>query len=370
MLNMRFLVPIVLLLSLITASCDTETTFVTGEGVNLRFEVDTLRFDTVFTQRGSATLFFKVYNEGGDPIKIDQIEVEGTTGVTFDINVDGIQGPQVGETIIWEDDSIYVFVEVEVDPTAPENISPFIVEDQIIFTTGGREQSVRLEAFGQNANYINDFRRGVPFVLSCNNGTTQWAPGLPYVIYGEMFIDSCALEILAGARVYIHGGVARNEFFGVFNDGFIFTLPNGSLRVLGTREDPVIIQTDRLEEAFADEPGQYLGLVFGPNSRGNRLEHTQLLHTIQGIFADSLSEVSLSNTTVAYSLGPAIAGRNAEVRAENSLFHSNFGNTIQFIQGGDLTLDHCTLANYGVDASALALQNFECFNEDCSANVV
>lgn len=368
---MRLLIPLLAVIGLVLlASCDTETMFVTGDEVNIRFEQDTLRFDTVFTERGSATRFFKVYNEGDEPIRIDRIEVEGQTGVTFNINVDGFRGPVVEDVIVWENDSIYVFVEVEVDPTAPEEISPFIVEDRLQFTTGSRGQFVLLEAFGQNANYVNGFGQGVPFLLSCDGGTSQWPAGLPYVIYGEMFIDSCALEVLAGAEIYIHGGVARNEQFGIFNDGFIFTLPNGSLRLLGSREEPVRVQTDRLEPAFQEEPGQYLGLIFGPASTGNRIEFAEVLHGIQGVIVDSLAELSMNNTTIAYTLGSAISARNATVSAENSLFHSNFGNTIQFIQGGSLELDHCTLANYGTDASALALQNFECFNADCSDNIV
>ncbi|MEM9835695.1 MAG: hypothetical protein AAF828_04295 [Bacteroidota bacterium] len=357
-------------LVLVLTSCEVEDNFVTGSDVSIRFEVDSLRFDTVFTQRGSATRFFKVYNEGGEPIKLDRVQVSGTTGVNFSINVDGSRGPVVEDVIIWENDSIYVFVEVEIDPTAPEEVSPFIVEDRLVVTTGERDQSVVLEAFGQNANYINGFGQGVPFELSCGGGTAQWTPGLPYVIYGEMFLSDCTLEMLAGTRVYIHGGVARNEQFGIFNDGFIFTLPTGTLRVVGEADNPVIIQTDRLEAPFQDEPGQYLGIIFGPESTGNHIEHAQILHGIQGVIVDSLAELTLENTIIAYTLGSAISGRRSTVTASNCLFHSNFGNSIQFIQGGNLTLDHCTVANYGVDASALALQNFECFNEDCSSNAV
>ena len=354
----------------ILSSCTFDDNFVTGTDVNMRFEQDTLSFDTVFAQVGSATRILKIYNEGSEPIKLDKVEVQGMTGVEFTINVDGIRGPVVEDVVIWENDSIYVFVEVEVDPTAPEETSPFIVEDRLVVTTGSREQSVVLEAFGQNANYVNGFNQGVPFLLSCDGGTAQWEPDLPYVIYGEMFIDDCALEILAGARIYVHGGVARNDQFGIFNDGFIFTLANGSLRILGEPDNEVIMQTDRLEEPFQDEPGQYLGLIFGAESTGNRIQHAQILHGIQGMIVDSLAEVSLENVTVAYTLGSAVSARNSTVSIKNSLFHSNFGHAVQFIQGGRLTMEHTTVANYGTDRSALALQNFECFNEDCSVNVV
>lgn len=367
---MRYLLFFTGLLLVILSSCTFEDNFVTGTDVNLRFEMDTLSFDTVFAQVGSATRILKIYNEGNEPIKLDKVEIQGTTGVEFSVNVDGTQGPVVEDVVIWENDSIYVFVEVEVDPTAPEETSPFIVEDRLVVTTGSREQSVLLQAFGQNANYINGFNRGEFFLLPCAGGTVEWAPNLPYVIYGGMFLENCVLEILAGARVYIHGGVARNEQFGIFNDGFISTFATGSLRILGEQGNEVVIQTDRLEEPYQDEPGQYLGLILGAESTGNHFQHARILHGIQGVIVDSLAELSIENTTIAYTLGSAISGRNATVEVENSLFHSNFGHAVQFIQGGRLTMEHVTVANYGTDRSALAFQNFECFNEDCSDNVV
>jgi hypothetical protein len=39
--------------------------------VKLRFSVDTLRFDTVFTTLGSATRWVKVYNPKDQPVLID-----------------------------------------------------------------------------------------------------------------------------------------------------------------------------------------------------------------------------------------------------------------------------------------------------------
>lgn len=364
---MRLLAFFSFLLLIAVSSCETETVFVSGDSVNLRFEVDTLHFDTVFASVGSATRFFKVYNQGNKPIKIDRIEVAGMTGVDFSINVDGVQGPLVENTTIYDNDSIYVFVEVTVDPTAPENVSPFITEDQIIFTTGSKTQDVKLLAFGQNANYIGSI--GTPIPLPCEaDGVINWTADLPYVIYGELFVNDCTLEMAPGTRVYIHGGVARNEQFGVFNDGFIYALSTGKIHILGDAENPVIIQTDRLETPYQDEPGQYLGLIFGPESTGNIIRHARILHGIQGVIADSLSEVSLENTVIAYTLGSAISGRNATVSIKNCLFHSNFGNTVQFIQGVRLNMDHTTIANYGTDASALALQNFECFPADNCEN--
>ncbi|MFT5999162.1 MAG: hypothetical protein ACI81P_001619 [Neolewinella sp.] len=358
------------LLLLFFASCDVDTQFVTGDTVQLRFGQDTIAFDTVFTARGSATRQFKVYNDQDQPIKIDRITVAGETGVNFIFNVDGARGPEATDVVIWGQDSIFVFVEVEVDPTEPEETSPFIAEDRLIFETGNVREDVVLLAFGQNANYVNGFRRGIPRGITCDNGIATLPVDLPTVIYGSLIIDSCVVQALPGTRIYFHGGVQRNDeqFGGFFNDGFIFTQPNGSLQLLGTLEDPVIIRTDRLEPEFATAPGKYRGLIFGPGSKDNRLEHTQLLNAIVGITIDSAAEVTVENSVIAYSGGPAISAYQSDVTVRNSVFHSNFGNAIQFVKGGNLTMDHTTIANYGVDASSLVLTNFSC--DDSGQNCV
>ncbi|WP_020567539.1 right-handed parallel beta-helix repeat-containing protein [Neolewinella persica] len=361
-LSLQFSGFFAVLLILLFASCEVDTQFVTGDAVQIRFSQDTVAFDTVFTARGSATRQFKVYNDQDQPVKIDRITVDGETGVNFIFNVDGTRGPEANDVVIWGNDSIFVFVEVEVDPTEPEETSPFIAEDRLVFEMGNVREDVVLLAFGQNANYINGFNRGVPFRITCANGIATLPVDLPTVIYGSMFIDSCIVQALPGTRIYFHGGVQRNDvqFGGFFNDGFIFTQPNGSLQLLGTLEDPVIVRTDRLESAFAESTSKYRGLILGPGSTDNRLEHTQLLNAIVGITIDSAAEVTVENSIIAYSGGPAISAYQSDVTVSNSVFHSNSGNAIQFVKGGNLMMDHTTIANYGVDASGLVLTNFSC----------
>ncbi|MEL7376413.1 MAG: hypothetical protein AAFN65_05600 [Bacteroidota bacterium] len=362
LLFLLFVLPQVGLLT----SCDPDTDIRTGSDIVLEFSVDTLKFDTVFTARGSATRSFRVYNRSDEAIQIDRISLAGMTGVEYTFNVDGRQGPEVRDAVIWAEDSIWVFVEVEVDPTAPVNVSPFVAEDLLIFETGDVQSEVVLQSFGQNANYIGF--RGEFGGLTCNNSTVVWDSELPYVIRGGLIIDSCTLQLAAGTEVYITGGIARDEQVGVFNNGLIFVFPNGSLQMLGTRDEPILVQTDRLEPEFQEEVGQYRGIFLGPLSQDNIISHTHLLHGIEGLIVDSLAEVDIDNSVIAYTAGAALRGRNASVRASNSVFHSNFGDAILFVQGVRLTLDHCTVASYGADARALALQNFECFDSECNNN--
>ena len=351
------------------SACDPREDYLTGDGINIRFEIDTLRFDTVFTELGSATQFFKIYNESDRAIQLDEIYVEGMTGVRFNINVDGIPGGVVEDAVIWNNDSIYVFVEVNIDPDAPLSASPFVVEDRLVVKTGNKERSVVLEAWGQNANYFpSRFNRGVPVVLSCDNATINWDSPLPYVIYGEIFIDECLLEVAAGTHIYVHGGIASNELLGTFNDGFLYTLANGRIHLAGTPDNPITMEGDRLEAAFADQPGQWLGLIIGRESRGNLVEYTTIKNAIFGVYADSAAEVTLRNVKIHTTAGSGLVGIHSEITASNCLIYDNAANAVQLTHGGNYQFDFCTVASYGVDASALAMTNFQCYNDDCSVN--
>ena len=341
-------------------ACDVDRNYITGDAVDLRFDLDTLSFDTVFTARGSATMELVVYNDAADPVMIDRVYVAGETGVDFTFTADGTYGPEAEDVVIFGKDSIYVLVEVEVDPTDPTEVSPFIATDRLVFETGNVEQSVVLEAFGQNAFYLNGFNRGTFFQPICQDDTFTLPTDLPTVIYGGMFVDSCVLRVLAGTRIYFHGGLERNEQIGgsgIYDDGFIYTSPQGRIELLGTLENPIILATDRLEENFAESAGAYRGLIIGPESRGNRIEHTEIRNAVIGVTVDSLAEVTLDNTTIAYSSGPAIYSVQGDVTARNSLFHSIQSSSIQFAQGGNLTLEHATVANYGSTDPAMTLSN-------------
>lgn len=61
----------------------------------LRFEQDTLSFDTVFTSIGSATRILKIYNPNKQSIRINRIFIPGTNPSEFNFNIDGLPGNDV-----------------------------------------------------------------------------------------------------------------------------------------------------------------------------------------------------------------------------------------------------------------------------------
>lgn len=358
-------------LALAILACEEEDNFITDGSFSLEFSTDTLRFDTVFTELGSATRSFKVYNRNSRPVRIGKVRIAGNEGGKFRMNVDGIPGEEVDNVEIWANDSIYVFVEVTIDPGQPLSASPFVIEDAVVFETQGNQQQVSLEAWGQNANYFpSRFNRGVPVLLSCDNGAIVWDDPKPYVIYGVILIDSCALEVMSGTRIYVHGGIAQNDLFGVFNDGIIYTLQNGSIRLRGTQERPIVVQGDRLEEAFLDDPGQWQGIIIGKGSKGNLMEYTTVRNSIFSVYVDSLGELTARNSQFYNTNSSGLIGFRSKISLENCLVYNNQSTSIQIIQGGEYDFTYCTVASYGVDASAISMSNFFCYDDFLSCQIL
>lgn len=352
-------------------ACQQEDNFYEKSDAMLEFSLDTLRFDTVFTELGSATRILKVYNTYNQPIKIGRISVESGNDTRFRFNIDGFASNTVEDIEIAANDSLYIFGEVTVNPDAPLSISPYVIEDFLVFETNGNTQKVLLEAWGQNANYIpNRFSKGTINLLSCEGGEITWDDPKPYVIYGLLLIDDCTLNLPPGTRIYVHGGIVQNEQLGVYNDGYIWVQDNGKIKARGTVQDSIVIQGDRLEEGFAEVSGQWTGVILGKGSTGNIFEYTHIKNSRFGIFADSTSEVTIRNAQFSNFIQSGILAFNANITASNSLVYNSSGNSVQLILGGNYDFKYCTIASYGVDASAIGMSNFFCYNQDCSVNAI
>jgi nitroimidazol reductase NimA-like FMN-containing flavoprotein (pyridoxamine 5'-phosphate oxidase superfamily) len=195
-----------------------------------------------------------------------------------------------------------------------------------------------------------------------------WNDPKPYVIYGVFFINACQLTIPAGAKIYVHGGLVKNKNIsdGAFNDGIIYAVNGGVLKINGTEAKPVVIQSDRLEKEFEDTPGQWGAIVLGKNSTGNVVNHAIIKNSIVGIRVDSNSELTIKNTKIYNTSGSGLVAVHAKVSAQNCLFRRNYGTSVGLSFGGYYDFDYCTMANYGADASALYLGNRACLRQDAS----
>ncbi|MGP1447387.1 MAG: hypothetical protein ACTTKO_07680 [Candidatus Limimorpha sp.] len=311
--------------------------------LQLSFSNDTILFDTVFTSLGSTTHRLMIYNQHNDMLKISSIRLAGGNRSPFRLNFDGEAGTEFYDKKIPGNDSLFSFLRVTINPN--DLNTPFLVEDSLEFITNGNRQMVRLVAYGQNANYIVADRKIGSFpkfkIVADSLETTVWTNERPYVIYGYALVNSYGtLHIEAGTHIYIH------------NKGGIWTWSDGQLIIDGTQENPVIIEGDRLEPYYKDQPGQWdrIWLMDGREGADNIVRHAIIRNGFIGIHTESFvhptrSALRLENTIIENHSGFGIFSRLYAIKAKN-LVVANCGNggvSIHF--GGDYRFIHTTIAN-------------------------
>ena len=136
---------------------------------------------------------------------------------------------------------------------------------------------MELVAYGQNAHFYtpmdnlfiseNDTFNFSYFSIAEN---TIWTNDLPHVIYGYVIVEpSATLTIEEGTNLYFHqnsGIIVGNPLYGAANDG-------GTLIVNGKLDNEVIFQGDRLEEWYADAPGQWSQIWMTQGSTNNSIDY-------------------------------------------------------------------------------------------------
>lgn len=334
----KLLIPF--LVFILVMSCRKDEQIITDSSATLEFSQDSVLFDTVFTSIGSVTKQFKIYNRNNKTIRISAVRIARGSASNFRINVDGIAGTSITDVEIPKKDSLFVFVEVTVDPNNQNN--PIIISDSIVFEVNGKIQDVDLEAWGQDAYFHvpNVFPiNGLPpySIISCND---IWVNDKPHVIYGYAVVDSdCKLTIQQGAKVYMH------------NSAVLWVFDGGTLEVTGTHGNPVVFQGDRLEQDYADIPGQWGKIWLSSGSKDNIIDWAVLKNGSIGVQADTLGNSSnptlrLSNTIIQNMSAASIFGQGSYVEAYNCVF-ANAGQYVAALTlGGTYRFNHCTFGNY------------------------
>ena len=108
-------------------SCRKQMHFSSDPARDITLSTDTISFDTVFTCVGSSTRTMMIYNNTGENLKINSIQLAGGSSSPYSVNIDGKAGHCFNDKEIYANDSLFVFVKVTIDPTDQNN--PFFVED-------------------------------------------------------------------------------------------------------------------------------------------------------------------------------------------------------------------------------------------------
>src|ERR1700761_2000084 len=166
------------LVVLVCFSCR-KNSFINSRNAMIQVSADTLLFDTVFVSTGSITGEIKIINTNDQKLRLSSVKLMGGAQSNYHINIDGSPGPELDNIDVDAGDSVYVFVAVQINPKSAN--LPFVVQDSIEITYNGNKRFVQLEAWGQNAHFLNNE------TISTN---TVWDNTLPYVILGGLTVDS------------------------------------------------------------------------------------------------------------------------------------------------------------------------------------
>lgn len=333
----------ILLSSLFFLSCEKDE-ILTDAGSKPNFSTDTILFDTVFVSIGSVTKNFRVYNPYDKTLKISSIRLAGGSASLYRLNVNGTPGKSFSDIEIRGGDSIWVFVEVTINPNNAQ--LPFVVQDSIIFETNGNQQDIDLVAWGQNAHFFVAKKQNPnlpPYVIidTILNNTSTWDETLPYVIYGGFGVVDSSTTLIINAGTQIHFSTS----------GGLWVYKGGTLKVQGTISKPVVFQGLRREPALSEEPGQW-DRIWVNDGGLNEIDYAIIKNGFIGLQTETLFDpampvsLKVTNTQIRNMSGLGILARNFNITGWNNVI-SNCGlYTAAFTLGGSYEFTHCTFGNF------------------------
>ena len=359
------------LLLILFSACRKPDSYFQGT-TKLRFSVDTLIFDTVFTSVGSITKRIKVYNDLEEDVRIDEIRLAKSGNTPYRLNIDGEQKDIANDVILRSKDSLHIFVEATIDPNNTNEA--LIRTDSILFSTNGKTQDIDLVAWGQDAYfyYNNDFEvfenedpevaNDTLFYYSITEETT-WTSDKPHVIYGNVIVhEGGILTILAGSNVYLH------------HSANIIVLEESSLKILGDIENTVLIASDRLDVYYSDLPGQWGRIWLAGGSLENEIRNATIKNGTIGLHIDTVTNafepsLRMENTIIANNSSYGILAYSSNIEASNCQISDNGAHDLYLFAGGNYRFSHCTFANYNSSHQAPSIRMSN-FYEDVNGNEI
>jgi len=306
-------------------SCEDEK-YLSSSDVKLHFSVDTVMFDTVFTTIGSTTQHLKIYNPFDQKILISSVKLAKGDASNFRLNINGVSANEVKNLEIAPFDSLYIFVEVTVDPSGQD--LPLVVKDSIEFVTNLNPQDVDLMAWGQDFNLIK----------SKKLKNTTWTNDKPYLVYNYAYVDSNAtLTIEPGTKVYFH------------KDAGLYV--KGKILAKGTVENPIHLGGDRLEDVYDNVPDQWNGVLLYSGSKNNEFSNVEIKNAniglqVGNIENEGFATVKLNNVKIQNMAYAGIFALKSDIEASNCLVANCGFYAVALLVGGNYEFNHSTIANY------------------------
>jgi hypothetical protein len=306
-------------------SCEDEG-YLSSPDAQLQFSVDTVMFDTIFTTIGSTTQHLKIYNPYAENILIGRIRVAGGEFSNFRLNVNGVSSNEVYEVEVPARDSIFIFVEVTIDPNG-QNL-PMVVQDSIEVTTNTNRQNIKLVAYGQ------DFK----LIKSESIGTTTWTAEKPYLVYDYAYVDSTStLTIEPGTRIYFH------------KDAGLYV--RGTVIADGNFQNQILFTADRLEDTYKNIPDQWNGIILFSGSHDNVFNFTNIKNANIGLQVGTIEDegyatLELSNSKIENMAYAGLFAMKSKISGYNNVIANCGFYAAALLVGGEYEFYHTTIANY------------------------
>lgn len=319
---------LLILLTGILYQCEQEE-FITNGEAGVHFSTDTVHFDTIFSDIGSTTQLFKIYNPHDQKIKLSSIYLAKGKQSNYRLNIDGIQSNQVDDLVLPAHDSIFIFVEVTIDPGQDQMLE----KDSIIVSTNNQTQNVKLVSYGQDVHLIHHYELRTDSTFPTDK---------PFLVTNHLIVDTNqVLKLDSGTKIYC-GKEAQITI-------------EGTLQTRGTYDHPVIFTGSRLDESYEDIPSQWGGIYITNSSQNTSLQYTNIRNGVIGLKVGSRRPanhdtahpaIKLENCIIKNMSYAGIQANNANIQAGN-LVVANCGHyATELLAGGRYRFYHTTIANF------------------------
>lgn len=331
---------------LLVASCKNDALSFESPAAELRFSRDTVQLDTVYSQIRSETYAFKVYNQEDRDIRIPRIALRGGASSMFRLNVDGRAGVVFTDVPLRKKDSLFVFVEIAPQPVR----DTYIALDDVLFgEPGTAQQKVTLRSVVQDAEFF--IQQGTaPKVLS---GNITWTANKAKVIYGDVVLaPNATLNIAEGTQV----------LFAKKNMLSSLKISSGAtLNVNGARGKEVVFRSDRSDPRY-DTLARNWDRVLAENNATVNLNYAKMQGGITGLELRN-AQASIRNSIFHTFDEYGILARNSTASAQNLLINNCRNTSLAIMNGGNYTLNHCTIVNYWNQGNPAPAQGLYATNE-------
>ncbi len=312
-------------------SCESRDEIISTEKSNkISFSPDTIFFDTLYTGFESPVRRVSVKNFNKEALTISRIYLQSGENSPFRLTINGIETQESTDIFLRGNDSLRIFLNILPPPLNTDDITK--LEDFLIVESNGNIEKLPLIVWLQDGILLENS------VLDCQ---TVWSGKKPYIIKGNVLVEeNCKLIIESGVKVSFLTDAAL--------------LIAGSLEINGNENDNVKLGSFRNDGAFEGALGQWFGILFGENSKQNRISYAIIENATTAVrFGspdnDTIPDLIIENTIIRNMANTGVLCLNSDVLIQNTLIHNCLNRTFSAGAGGNYYLYNNTFANFGFD---------------------